>query len=72
MVFCGGPRDRRFAMVRTVWVAEADRLFALGLGVLAIVFGLGIVSRRRSVHAGVLVFWLLFQLFAVSQRFTAG
>ena len=61
-----------FAIVRTVWVLEADLGFAIGLCVLSVVLFLGMVSQRRSVHVGVLFIWCVFQIFAVSQRFTAA
>ena len=60
-----------FAIVRMVWVLGDELRFALGLALLCIVFAIGIVSPRRSVHAGILIFWLVFQVFAVTQRFTA-
>ena len=60
-----------FAIVRMVWVLGDELRFALGLALLCIVVAIGIVSPRRSVHAGILIFWLVFQVFAVTQRFTA-
>ncbi len=60
-----------FAIVRNVWVLGEQLLFALGLILLSMVITIGIVSPRRGVHAGVLIFWLVFQAFAVTQRFTA-
>jgi hypothetical protein len=61
-----------FAALRTTWVFGADFTFAVGLSVLGIAFLIGIISDHRAIHAGVLVFWLLFQIFAISQRFTAA
>ena len=58
-----------FAILRTLWVLGEDPLFSLGLVSLGIVLAIGIVSPRRSVHGGVLIVWLVFQVFALAQRF---
>ena len=60
-----------FAGIRTIWVLGADYPFAFGLGVLGIGFVIGIFSSSRWVHAVLLILWLIFQTFAMSQRFTA-
>jgi hypothetical protein len=60
------------AVVRVVWVLGAQPSFATGLAVLSVVIACGIASSSRRVHAGVLIFWLLFQGFAVTQQFTTA
>ena len=61
-----------FAILRMTLVLGAQMRLTLGFIVLVIAFTVGIVTSRRSIHAGVLIFWLLFQVFAVSQQFTSN
>ncbi len=61
-----------FAILRMTLVLGAQMRLTLGFIALVIAFTVGIVSSRRSIHAGVLLFWLLFQVFAVSQQFTSN
>ena len=60
-----------FAILRMTLVLGAQTRLTLGFIALLIAFAIGIISSRRSIHAGILIFWCSFQIFAVSQQFTS-
>jgi hypothetical protein len=59
------------AITRSILVLGGDFAFAAGLSVMCLAFVVGILSESRRVHTAILSLWLVFQIFAVSQRFTA-
>ncbi len=61
-----------FALLRTTVVLGDNSPFAIALVGLAVVLSLGIFLNHRRLHSAILAVWFLFQIFGMTQSYTAS